>query len=300
MSVNQSHTTLKRIYRTINQRFYLQCCLILIFLFFLKTYLNTKIPFYHVLVITGCACIYALYFLYQYHQKRFLQAYKQHFVSAVIQEVFPGAVLEFQNHLSYSSLLKSGFFLEGSYLSGEDLICTPYKNTHIQFSNIRLRPFSAKNKDDKPLMLPGQLFMGIVVEVIFNSPFPGTPLMILHQKMQHLRLPNHYETMPIESIKTLSSEFNKKFYVRGVDQIASRKLLQPALIDRITTVASQQPVSLSFIDNQLFLTLPQIFLEFNVKSFLAPFLCAETQIAKIQSSVLLIKKMIDSLGLRDR
>lgn len=293
----QDYAALKRSQSSIQQQFFLQLFLLLVGAFFLTNHLNPRLPIYHVAVMAGCLFIYLISILYRYQQKKFVRAYKQQFVSTVIHGILPETSFEFDQHLPHSSLIKSGFFLESALLRGSNLVSCQYQDAQIRFSDIALQPFPSRVANEKPIILPGQLFLGIVVEVMFEKSFPGTPLMILHQKMQHLRLPNVYQQTPIEAIKTLSPEFNKTFYVRGADQVMSRKLLQPALIERITRLAAQQPMSLSFLDNQLYIVLPHVRLAFETHSFLLPLKHMASQLPQIQASVTLIKTMIDTLGL---
>ncbi len=293
----QEYAALKRIQSSIQQHFFLQLLLLLVGVFFLTNHLNPRLPVYHVAVMAGCLFIYLISILYRYQQKKFVRAYKHQFVSTVIHHILPETSFEFDKHLPHNSVIKSGFFLESTLLSGSNLVCCQYQNVQLRFSDIELQPFPSRVANERPIILPGQRFLGIVIEARFNRPFPGTPLMILHQNMQYLRLPNIYQQTPIEAIKTLSPEFNQTFYVRGVDQVMSRKLLQPALIERITQLAAQQPLSLSFFDNELFIVLPRMRLAFEAHSFLIPLQHMASQLPQIQASVTLIKTMIDTLAL---
>lgn len=294
---SEDHTALRLAQKTIKKRFFSQFFLILVVSTLVAMELKSRLPIYHTAIIVSCALFYLVSFVYRHHQRRFSRAYKHQFVSAVIQGVFPGAVLTVDGCLSYGSLLNSGFFIENAYLQGEDLVCCQYNDTLVRFSDIHLQPFVSVNAKERASAQSGELFLGIVAELTFKTPFTGAPLMILHQKMQHLRLPKIYKQTPIETIKTLSPEFNRMFEARGIDQVTSRILLQPALIERITTLSSQQPLSISFIHNQVFLILPHVLLEFEAPTFLLALKRMPPQIAQIQSSAMLIKTMIDTLAL---
>lgn len=293
----ENYAALKRAQSTLQQQFFLPLILVFLSSFFLINHFNAKLPMFHLVVMVGCLSVYLVGILYRYQQKKFVRSYQQVVVSTGISDIFPEPSIEFNAHLPYSSLIKSGFFLENALLKGGNLITCRYQDAWLRFSDIVLQPFPARAASEKRTILPGQLFLGIVVEIKVEKSFPGTPVMILHQKMQNLQLPNRYQERSIEAIKTLSPEFNQVFYVRGADQVMSRKLLQPALIERITRLAAEQPLSLSFLDNQLFIVLPHRQLAFEIHSFLLPLKRLSVQRSQIQASVSFIKTMIDRLAL---
>lgn len=146
---------------------------------------------------------------------------------------------------------------------GEDLIHGKIGNTYFAFSEVHAE-YKTEYYDTnlKKQTLWHTIFKGLFFIANFNKSFEGKTL-ILPDKTERLLGPLLSDSIQTSSkrqkqlIKLEHPDFEKEFVVYGDDQLESRYILSPEIVERILEFKrkAQAPVYFSFAENSMFVGL---------------------------------------------
>ena len=194
----------------------------------------------------------------------FWQAYRAKFKEQVIKEIITFIDNRFSysptKKMSLSEFKKSGIFLMGvDRYRGDDYIEGKIDSTHVEFSEVHAE---YRTRDSKGRTSYHTIFKGLLFSADFNKHFNVKTYVLtdVAEKMfgflgTKLQKMNKWRG---ELVKLEDIEFEKEFAIYSGDQIESRYILSPSLMERILSFRqkTKKRIQMSFVDSRLYVTVP--------------------------------------------
>ena len=193
-------------------------------------------------------------------------AYKKNVIKTLIDTIHPG--LDYQPRLCIpeSRFMASGLFTRTpDRYRGDDMVTGMVGKTQISFSEIRAQ-YKTETRDSKGNTHTQwhDIFRGIFFIADFNKPFKTRTLVLpdMAERVFGSLFGNALQKLNKgrgDLIKLENVDFEKAFVVYGTDQVESRFILTPDLMERILKVKEKtgKPLYISFLDNTMFVALSQ-------------------------------------------
>ena len=176
-------------------------------------------------------------------------SFKEKIISRMVNFINPSVKYIPMAHLSLVDIFESGLFQERNYtVDGSDQISGKHNGVPFISCDLSLQ-FKKNFSEEKEL--PDCVFFGQFFVARFNKAF-STPVYIVPNK-------NKYSTLSYltgdkgESVKLEDPEFMRMFSVYAKDQLESRYILTPSLMERIKELAKkvQGEFYIAFYNNKI-------------------------------------------------
>lgn len=205
--------------------------------------------------------------LVKYHH--FNQVYTPDFKDRIIKQIihYIDDQLDYQptGCITEQQYANSNIFLQNpDRYKGEDLICGKIGETQISFSELHTEyKTTTTDKKGRRQTHWHTIFKGIFFEADFNKNFrtrtyvlPDTlekTFGVFGKKLQSM----NFSRPPL--VKLEDPEFERHFAVYGEDQVEARYILSTSLMKRLTDFRNKtnKSVSLSFVDNSIYVAIPE-------------------------------------------
>lgn len=193
--------------------------------------------------------------------KEFKAKYKDQVVTRIIDFIQPGMTYIPQALIPESEFRRSGLFLKSpDRYRGEDMVTGTIGKTEVEFSEIRAQ-YKTETRDSKGNRHTQwhDIFRGIFFIADFNKNFITRTLVLpdTAEKMFGSFIGSAFQKMNKfrgELVKLENPDFEKEFAVYGQDQIESRYILTPDLMEKILKFRKEhgKPLYISFIDSKMY------------------------------------------------
>lgn len=186
--------------------------------------------------------------------------FKKDIISPTIEFIQPSLVYEAEKLIPSDVFAESKIFTSNATrYNGDDLISGKIDQTEIAFSEIHAEDYT-KDKDGKKQY--HTIFKGVFFVADFHKNFNGETFVLtdiaerifgsfgkIFQKMN---------TSRPELVKLENVVFEKEFVVYSTDQIESRYIITPVLMEKILELnAKYRGVQFSFINSKIFVAIPK-------------------------------------------
>jgi hypothetical protein len=194
----------------------------------------------------------------------FSKTYRSDFKDMVIQKIInfvnDKLIYDKNFYIDREEFAKSNIFsiaYPNNY-SGDDFVSGQIGDTKIKFSEINARHTTGTGKNRRTR----RIFKGILFVADFNKNFKTKTIVLpdfaekifgfIGSKLQSMNKSKG------QLIKLEDQEFEKHFVVYGEDQVESRYVLSISLMRRILDFKNKtkKSISISFIDNKIFIAIP--------------------------------------------
>lgn len=241
---------------------------------------NSEEPGTIQLIILGAALVLGFHMHLQSKCSRF---YKQYFVRPLIGEYFDDFSFRPERKIPQSLLERSGLFRPFSEVDSKDVIEGKYKHCHVLMMNLTLR--DEEGKDWRTLSKIA--FSGTLMVLTFDHRFPA--MIVCNSPFS--RAPK-VQGRKLERVKLIAPEYESKFNTWSEDQIESRKVLQPKVMEKI--VSFGEDVIFSICDDCVYIAQPNNSIDLEPNDFVTP---AKSVIARekaIRQELTLVQGVIDT------
>ena len=204
---------------------------------------------------------------YQYSQfnKRYTPDFKERIIKRIIHHIDDRLDYTPTSCIAEHQYAKSNIFTQRpDRYKGEDLICGKVGDTRISFSELHSEyKTTTTDKNGRTQTHWHTIFKGIFFEADFNKSFKTRTFVLpdtmektfgfIGKKLQSM----NFSRPPL--VKLEDPEFEKHFVVYGEDQVEARYILSTSLMQRLTDFRNKtnKSVSLSFVDNSIFVAIPE-------------------------------------------
>jgi len=194
----------------------------------------------------------------------FWQNYREKFKEEVIREIINFIDNRFtyspSKKMSLSEFKKTGIFLmRVDRYRGDDHIEGKIDSTHVEFSEVHAE---YRTRDNKGRTNYHTIFKGLLFSADFNKNFNVKTYVLtdVAEKMfgflgTKLQKMNKWRG---QLVKLENIEFEKEFAVYSEDQVESRYILSPSLMERMLSFKKQtkKRIQMSFVDTRLYIAVP--------------------------------------------
>lgn len=236
---------------------------------FISGYFILELTYYHpIWLLTLIPVVVLMIFLAirRFNKKKiFRDEFKREVIKKIITFIDENLSYDYQSRISDTEFYKSKIFTTSADRSrGEDLIYGKIDKTDIKFSELHLEyKTTSTDSNGNTREQWHTIFKGVFFIADFNKHF-NTETIVLPDGLERVfgkfarKLQNIGKRKGKKLIHLENPEFEKYFKVYADDEIESRYLLTPALMDRILTLkkTSNIKISFSFIDSNIYMALP--------------------------------------------
>lgn len=219
--------------------------------------------------------------------------YKKHIVADFLVRTLGETLYKPHNTIDSSILRHSGLFEPFTTNIGSDWFKSRMGSADLTAANVHLMTITHSDKNT----YVNTVFKGAVVLLDFEKGF-GLHLLIKEKRWLSWSK-GTLNNRSLESVKLIAPGFIRQFQVWSDDQIISRKILKPALMEKMTALAQHTPFSLSIADNKVVIAL-QISLAFEPRFFLLPPRTEEKRVQRLSRSISVIKSVLETLKLEEK
>ena len=180
--------------------------------------------------------------------------FKTKILPRIIQYINPGAQYLMHGHISLSEIMSSGMFNDGRYkVTGNDMIIGRYRGVPYQFCDLTVEVEKRVTRENDSV---DYAFCGQYFTAKFNKSF-SSPVYIIPRTGLKGFFTDNSASVHIsgsgEKIQLEDPDFMKMFNVYGTDQIESRYIMTPAMMERIKQLAirTKGQYYISFNENRI-------------------------------------------------
>ncbi|MAQ44171.1 MAG: Galanin [Candidatus Marinimicrobia bacterium] len=269
---------------------------------FISIQIHNPIPTIITIVISALISFFKINPLWKEYYKQF----KEQVIREIIRFINNDLSYHPSDKMSQSKFTKCGIYRTGiDRYRGDDYVEGKIDSTHIEFSEIHAE-YKTTTVDSKGRTQTHwyTIFKGLLFSADFNKNFNTTTYVLtdsaekmfgfLGTKLQKMNKGRG------ELIKLENPEFESEFVVYSEDQIESRYILSPSLMEKILSFKKQtgKNIQLSFVDSRLFVTVPY------GKDLFEPKLFGDivnfTHIQEYYADLSLVIDLIETLNLNTR
>jgi hypothetical protein len=218
----------------------------------------------NVVLIVACILISAaflFYFIYQTvkQKKQYRETFKSGVVAEVVKLFNPDWQYLFDQCMSQESYQQSGLFPHHyDRYNGDDFVTGRIEKTDFQFSELHTQykqvTYSSKGQRQEHWIT---IFRGLFMHADFNKNFSGTTY-VLPDTAEKLLGSFGQSLQKLSSrgqlVKLENPEFEKRFVVYSSDQVESRYILTPTVMESIVNISNrfEGDVYFSFVGSRIF------------------------------------------------
>ena len=229
-----------------------------ILLFFILTHTPLLIPL-HAFLLSALSGFLIFMFIYRYESSGYGILFKDGVIEKMIHFIDPSLLYSKMSFIREEEFKKSTLFVE-SYdrFSGSDLVSGKIEGVDVHFCDVHVEK-KVRDTDDKEIW--NDIFQGLFFVADFNKIFHAKMVILPDVAEKNFGILGSWmqgmNTQRGELIQLDHIEFEKLFVVYGSDQIESRYILSPALMERIVQfhAKTKKPLYLSFVDSKMYLAL---------------------------------------------
>jgi len=194
--------------------------------------------------------------------KGYRKKFKEEIISRIVLFVDESLIYNHQGKVSKSEFIESNIFQHRcDVYHGEDYVQGKIGKTQIEFSEIKAQYRQTTGSGSKTNTRHVTFFKGIFFIADFNKHFNSRTIVLpdfsektfgkIGQKLQSLNFTRG------KLIKLENPEFEKEFVVYGEDQLESRYILSPSLMERILNFKKKwnSKVYLSFHNSKVYIAI---------------------------------------------
>jgi len=218
----------------------------------------------HVALIVACMVIsvaFPIYFIY--HTVKQKKQYRENFKSGVVAEVVklfnPDWQYLYDYCMSQESYQQSGLFPHHyDRYTGDDFVTGKIEKTDFQFSELHTQykqvTYNSKGQRQEHWVT---IFRGLFMHADFNKNFLGTTY-VLPDTAERLLGSFGQSLQKMSSrgqlVKLENPEFEKRFVVYSSDQVESRYILTPSIMESIVNISNrfEGDVYFSFVGSRIY------------------------------------------------
>lgn len=202
-----------------------------------------------------------MFFVIGKHKKAYRAIYKQDVVKAIVELINPDWKYESNGRISENDYRKSQLFnTSWDKYEGDDLVKGVIEKTDFQFSELHTQYRTYKtDSEGKREEEWHTIFKGLFAHADFNKEIKGRTFILPEHARKDfnkhgLDMGNLGET---KLVKLENPEFEKIFKVFGTDQIESRYILTPTMMEAIVNIYNKykRRVHFSFIGSRVFVAM---------------------------------------------
>jgi hypothetical protein len=246
-------------------------------------------------VILGLYFLFSVFFVGKFLQRSYARQYKYQSVIPLLKSIFKQGSYEADSGVSSNILKTSELFPYFDRMEGKDLITAQHKNTTFWASNLRL--YQIRERDKKRYL--HKFFDGIFLHLTFQKPFEST-IVIKENRWVKILSSQSFFGKRLEKIKVIAPEFSKRYEAWGDDQVLSRKILQPELLEKIIKLSDTYAFILSINRNNVYMSIAKQRFRFNPRLFLFPPRSDDVREERIKKSLFVLRDIMDALRLETR
>lgn len=183
--------------------------------------------------------------------KAYRHAYKAYFVEQNLKNTFTKLTYSHDNGINKGILIASGMINTGDVFHANDLVTGKYKDVTFLQSDAHIL---VEQTDSEGHTSYVTIFKGRFMIFEFPKKF-NFKLELIGKNFRAYRIPgkNSKTGRKMTKLNTESTEFNRSFKIMSEDGFESFYILDPAMIDKIQTIADRYKnnLLLGFIDNML-------------------------------------------------
>ncbi|MAZ44376.1 MAG: hypothetical protein CMF48_04290 [Legionellales bacterium] len=241
----------------------------------------------------------SLFILGSIIQKYYEKVFKGAVVSTFLNDTLGKTVYKPSDKLHVDTLRNSGLFQYFNSDWGSDWFQTKYGKATLTAANCQLK--SIESRGDKGVRVRN-IFSGAVVNLKLSKGF-GTKLLVIERHWGsdffEILTTQSIGGTALERVKVIAPDFNRAFRVWSDDQITSRKILNPAFMEKMTKLAKETPFTLSINNNDILIAIEQE-MKFTPRLFLFPLREEKARFEHLSRSLNLILSVLNTLQLEDK
>ena len=230
----------------------------------ISIFISIQIQFPIPTIITIGICALISYFKINPLWKDYYKQFKEQVIREIIRFIDDGLSYSPSDRMSQKEFVKCGIYQTGiDRYSGDDYVKGKIESTDIEFSEIHAE-YKTTTYDSKGRRQTHwhTIFKGLLFSADFNKVFNVKTYVLtdtaekmfgfLGTKLQKMNKGRG------ELVKLENPDFESEFVVYSGDQIESRYILSPSLMERILSFKKQtkKGIQLSFVDSRLYVTVP--------------------------------------------
>lgn len=199
-------------------------------------------------------------FVYRHESAGYSALFKDHVIEKIIHFLDPTLVYRKMEKIAEAEYQKSELFLETyERYSGSDRVSGEIEGVKISFCDLHVEK---KERDKNGKEEWHDIFKGLFFYADFNKTFQSKVIVLPDMAERTLGvLGSWMQGLNVQRgklIKLDHVEFEKLFVVYGEDQIESRYILSPSLMEKIVQFHNkvEKALYLSFIDGKLYMAIP--------------------------------------------
>lgn len=190
--------------------------------------------------------------------KHFVADFKKQLIERIIHFISPDLSYQPKNYIGVDTFERSRLFMTSiDRYNGDDYVFGQIDKTQFWFSEVKAEYKTTTSKGQTQWHT---IFKGLFFVADFNKHFEGSTVVLPNRlgRGSLARILQKVNLMRREKlIKLEDPEFNKYFVVYGDDQIESRYVLSPSLMQRMIEFRKKNgnPLHISFVSSFLFLAI---------------------------------------------
>ncbi|NPD44636.1 MULTISPECIES: DUF3137 domain-containing protein [unclassified Lentimicrobium] len=201
-----------------------------------------------------------MFFVVGKQKKAYRIIYKQDVVKAIVELINPDWRYESEGRISETDYRKSQLFnTTCDKYEGDDLVTGVIEKTDFQFSELHTQYKTYTTKDGKTEEEWHTIFKGLFAHADFNKEIKGRTFVLPEHAKKDFTKYNLSEKDGGETklVKLENPVFEKIFKVFGTDQIESRYVLTPTMMEAMVNIYNKykKRVHFSFIGSRVFVAM---------------------------------------------
>lgn len=218
-------------------------------------------PDYVIVISVGLSAIGGFYYLYKTSQHKFnyILNFKSTVVAEIVKQIDSSWLYVYDSCINERNYQQSGLFPHHyDRYRGEDFVSGRIDKTDFEFSELHTKfkrvTYGAKGRRQEQWIT---IFRGLFMHADFNKNFSGTTFVLpdtaerllgaFGQSLQKLSGRG-------ELVKLENPEFEKRFVVYSSDQVESRYILTPAIMESIVNISNRfgGEIYFSFVGSRVY------------------------------------------------
>jgi len=202
-----------------------------------------------------------IYFIYQTYTKKrnYRQQFKNQVVNELVMLINPEWQYAFDRYIGEDAYRGSGIFTTHyDRYAGDDFVAGKIERTDCQFSELHTEykevTYGSKGRRQERWVT---IFKGLFMHADFNKEFAGTTY-VLTDTAERLfgRVGQSLQKLSSrgELVKLENPEFEKRFVVYGSDQVESRYILTPTMMEAMVKLSAEfsSGIQFSFVGSRVY------------------------------------------------
>lgn len=232
----------------------------------------------------------------KFHTPRLQKRLQQSIGESILRQLYPAWTFQADHHLELGSFKELGVVNNAQRYDGSNLVTGKHGDTEFAFCHLHV--YQVDRDESSPS------FNGLLLVFDFNKDFRGKTLVIRDQaqKMLGSYLGKKVQEFGWRGLKLVYLEdtiFEKFFAVYGRDQIESRYILTPQMMQNLIQLRRKygEYISFSFVDGKVAVAIDHVYLyQTNIESPIH----LEAAVDQFLRPVEIVRDVIDTLQLNTR